>query len=343
MKIGIITFHWATNYGAILQSFALQTILQKMGHTVEIINYKPKKYDPSLWRFIRNRHFLHPAIYFRSLKKEQKMVEFRKKYLCCSKRYYSIKDLQCDCKSYDVLISGSDQVMNPSFLADGERGGSGAYFLDFGHEGAAKISYAVSFGTPKYPKQLLPKASPLIKKFKALSVREKTGVEIIESMGRADAVVTPDPTLLFQAQDYDSLLNIKSADHKGTLVYMLHNRLHYIKNKLPENFSIVKSESIEEWVGAIKNSSHVITNSFHGMVFAILYHVPFTVVLPDVCNKGMNDRFFTLLSNLGIEDRIIAEYDIDTTIMDRAIDWEAVDIKMQYLRNQGLNFLRENI
>lgn len=271
------------------------------------------------------------------------MVDFRKKHLCCSKRYYSIKELKSDCKGYDVLITGSDQVMNPSFLANGERGGSTAYFLDFGREGATKISYAVSFGTTRYPQRLIPKATPLIKQFKALSVREETGIGIIKSMGRADAVVTPDPTLLLQARDYDGLLNIKSAGHIDTLVYMLHNRLPAIKNKLPENISIIKSESIEEWVGAIKNSSRVVTNSFHGMVFAILYHVPFIVVLPEVCNEGMNDRFFTLLRNLGIDDRIVAECDMDTTLMNRPINWESVDARMQNLKKQGLNFLRENI
>lgn len=342
MKIGIITFHWATNYGAILQALALQSVLQKLGHTVEIINYKPKQYDTSLWHFIRYRHFLHPISYFESIKKEQKMVGFRKLYLNCSKRYYSIIELKESCRDYDVLISGSDQVMNPFFLVNGESEGSTAYFLDFGREDATRISYAASFGTTKYPEKLISQASPLIKNFKVLSVREDTGVEIMKTMGRPDAIVTPDPTILLKAQDYDSLLGIRQINRSEILVYMLHNRLNYIQNRLPYNISAITSEPIKEWIAAIKNSCHVITNSFHGMVFSILYHTPFTVVLQSTRNEGMNDRFFTLLEKLDLKDRITDETSFNGIIED-PINWTVVDAKMQDFREYGFEFLKINI
>ncbi len=342
MKIGIITFHWATNYGAILQAFALQKTLQNMGHDVEIIDYKPKQFEPSLWRFIRHRQFLHPSTYFNSLKKEQTMVEFRRKHLSCSKRYYSVNELKSDCTQYDVLISGSDQVMNPSFLQTGENGGSTAYFLDFGRGDAIRMTYAMSFGTTEYPKHLLPIASPLVIRFNALSVRETTGKDIFSSMGRNDAIVVPDPTLLLKAEDYDSALGLKLTEKNGTLVYMLHNRLSAIKDRLPQGeIKVITSEPIEDWIQAIKNSEYVITNSFHGMVFAILYHVPFTIILKSTKNEGMNDRFYTLLGRLGLQDRIMSESDYG--VYHKLINWKDVDVRIQTIRQEGIDYLNQNL
>lgn len=342
MKIGIITFHWATNYGAILQAMALQNILQAMGHNVEIINYKPKQYEPSLWKFIRYRQFLHLKSYLFNLKKEQQMVEFRHKFLKCTQRYYSISELRGHCTNYDLLISGSDQVMNPSFLQSGEKGGSTAYYLDFGNEATTRIAYAMSFGTTRYPEHLLPIASPLVKRFNALSVREITGVNIFSSMGRSDAVVVPDPTLLLKAEDYDKIIGLSPVRTNTTLVYMLHNRLSAIKDQLPlEGIRVIMSETIEEWVQAIRSSRYVITNSFHGMVFCLIYHIPFTIALQNTRNEGMNDRFFTLLSRLGLQDRIMNESQCD--VYRTVINWEDVDMKFDTIRQEGIDYINKNI
>ncbi len=342
MKIGIITFHWATNYGAILQSFALQRTLLGMGHDVEIINYKPKQYEPSLYKFLRYKHSLNLKVYLAEQKKEKQMVEFRKKYLSYTQRYFTLKEIQNHCKNYDLLISGSDQVMNPYFLAAGEKGGSTAYFLDFGEAQTKRITYAVSFGVTKYPGHLLSRVSSLISRFGALSVREQTGVDILASMGRNDAVVVPDPTLLYQAKDYDNTIKVVKQPTDDIVVYMLHNRLSYITKKLPkQNVRIISSESVEEWLATIKNCRHLITNSFHGMVFAILYHVPFTIVLQSKKNEGMNDRFFTLLGRLGLQDRIMSEVEYTIDVFNHK--WEDIDNKMVEIRAEGITFLSNSV
>ena len=87
MKIGILTFHWATNYGAVLQCYALQTYLESLGHEVTIINYKPKQYDFSLWRFFRYRQFLHPQTFVQTQIKEKPLIPFRNKYLKLSQPF----------------------------------------------------------------------------------------------------------------------------------------------------------------------------------------------------------------------------------------------------------------
>lgn len=337
MKIGIMTFHWASNYGAILQCFALQKTLQLMGHDVQVIDYMPRRFELSLWRIIRLKEFLHPRRLAHNVKKESLLAKFRAKYLNCTKRFYTVKQLQMECNGFDVLISGSDQVMNPYFLASGEKGGSTAYFLDFGVSTTKRLTYAVSFGTIQYPASLLSKATSLIKNFDAISVRESTGKNIMQAMGK-NAIVVPDPTLLFTAHEYDDFLGLKPAVTQTILVYMLHNRLSCIQDRLPEeNILTIKSESLEEWLRAIKNSKYVITNSFHGMAFAILFHVPFTIVLKTTENVGMNDRFFTLLECLSLQDRIMTESDF--MVIKDNINWRDVDDRLFQLRKEGLDFL----
>lgn len=338
MKIGIMTFHWASNYGAILQCFALQKTLQIMGYDVQVIDYMPKRFELSLWRIIRFREFLHPKALICNIKKEKSLAIFRKKYLKCSNRYYSIKQLQAECNGFDVLISGSDQVMNSYFLTSGERGGSTAYFLDFGAITTKRLTYAVSFGTTQYPAHLLAKTIPLIKNFNALSVREYTGKGIMEAMGR-NAIVVPDPTLLLSSHEYDKFIGLKRTGKKSILVYMLHNRFPFIQDRLPqEDIWLIKSESMEEWLQGIKNSKYVITNSFHGTVFAILFHIPFTVVLKTSENVGMNDRFYTLLGRLALQNRIMTESDYSIEIDEP--NWIDVDKAISQIRKEGIDFLQ---
>lgn len=339
MKIGIITFHWATNYGAILQSLVLQQVLLGMGHDVKIINYKPKQYEPSIWKFIRYGQFFHLKTYFLNLKKERLMETFRYRFLRCTQRYYSISQLREDNVSYDLLISGSDQVMNPSFLSRGEKGGSTAYFLDFGGTYTKRVTYAMSFGTTIYPEHLLPIVTPLIKRFDALSARETTGKQIFASMGRSDAEIVPDPTILYTANDYDRMLGLSPVcRNMSTSVYMLHNRLSAIRSRLSKgNIHIITSETIENWIQTIKNSQYVITNSFHGMVFCLLYHVPFSIVLQNTRNEGMNDRFYTLLGRLNLQDRIMDEKDFNEN--HKQINWVDVDDRLNKIRKIGFDYL----
>ena len=133
MKIGILTFHWATNYGAVLQCFALQEYLRSQGHDVEVINYKPKQYDDNVFTFLRFRKFLNLDEYLRDRKKESALVAFRDSHLHQTKRICKCMDIVEIANSYDIIISGSDQVTNPSFLLSGEGLGiiSPAYFLGF--------------------------------------------------------------------------------------------------------------------------------------------------------------------------------------------------------------------
>ena len=340
LKIGIITFHWATNYGAVLQCYALQETLRYLGHDAVIINYKPSKYDNNLWTFFRMKKFIDIRKFISDIRKEMGINAFRKQYLNLTKRYRTTKQLQKYCNDFDVIISGSDQVLNDTFLRGGERHGSTAYYLDFGRQDAIRVCYAVSFGQTAYPIDLIPKVKPLVKKLNAVSCRENTGVEIFKSFGISTACVVPDPTLLLSRCNYERLLPPNQNGLKNTFVYLLHGRYNILKNKLPDNVLISSSEDIQEWLQNIRDAKFVITNSFHGTVFCIHFHVPFVVVLPTLDNVGMNDRFYTLLSNLRLSDRMILESDFKYTETFN-IDWVTVDRKLKEYTTLGLHFLNK--
>lgn len=345
MKIGILTFHWATNYGAVLQSFALQQTIKKLGHEVHIINYKPWNADINLYSLIRYRKILHPFKLLKDYSKEQLFISFRDKYLYQTKRVKRGIFLGELSEDFDCIISGSDQVMNPSFLRVGEPKGSTAYFLGFGRDSLRRIAYGVSFGTTKFPEELLHIVEPLISRFYCLSVREQSGVSIIEKMGRKDAILVPDPTLLLSGKDYDQIIR-EGKKHGKACYYILHNRTK-LAEKISHDFAqegVFENNfcAVDRWIENIYGASCFITNSFHGCVFSILFHVSFFVVLQTKENVGMNDRFYTLLNYLGLKDRILTEEECDFCHA-KPINWKEVEFRLQQYREIGLNFLKSSL
>ena len=341
MKIGILTFHWASNYGAVLQCYALQETLKAMGHEVSVINYKPRQYDDTLWTFLRYRKFLHFKQYLLTRKKDALINRFRIKHLSLSPRYYTSAELK-NIEGYDAIISGSDQVLNLSFLKNGEPGGSKAYYLDFVKPKTKKVTYAVSFGTTIFPQNEADALKEIVAKYNAISVREQSGLSIFEQLGRCDAIVVPDPTLLLDTSKY---LSVAGTAGQGchTCLYMLRGRASYVKGIDSISFKTCDMGGIEEWIQGIYTAKNVITNSFHGTVFSILFNVPFMVVLTTKDNVGMNDRFFSLLSELDLLDRITTEKDCDYTILEKPINWSDVNARLKKYKRIGIDFLKEGL
>lgn len=341
MKIGVITFHWATNYGAVLQTYALQEALRKLGHEVSIINYKPTIYDDTLWSFIRHRKFMNIHGYLTNRAKEKKIKAFRNKYLNLTQRFKKQKHLRAWNSGLDVLVTGSDQVLNESFLQHGEPNGSTAYFLDFGNDSIHRFSYAASFGVVKYGKTLAAKVAPLIKNFQGLSARENSGLGIYKQMDRNNAIVVPDPTLLHDQSFYNELIRGEASESQIVRSYFLRGKDEIIKTELCAiDAKPITDEGIEEWINAIRSSKHLITNSFHGVVFCLIYHIPFTVVLTTKENVGMNDRFYTLLTPLNLIDRIFSDNEFSAEKTEFNNSWYEIDALLQSQRQKGWNFLK---
>lgn len=351
MKIGILTFHWATNYGAVLQCYALQEYLKSLGHEVEIINYKPHLFDDNVFTFLRFRKFLHIGDYLNNCKKEAALKDFRSSRLHQTERIYACKDMAYIANCYDAIVSGSDQVVNPSFLLNGEGKGtvSPTYFLGFPFEGK-RIGYAVSFGVVEYPQECVEIAKPYMAKFDKISTRETTGVKIVKAMGRNDAVVVPDPTLLLSSTEYEKLENDSQVNNFPEIycffIRHIAERKQALKSLTLKGSMLWNNEdgdyTLEGWLAKIKHANFVITDSFHCMVMCLKLHTPFAVVTELEGNTGMNDRLFTLLGLLDLEYRIVYKGDVSKikAIVNTDINWDSVDLKLEDYKSIGAEFLK---
>lgn len=376
MKIGILTFHWAANYGAILQAFALQTYLKKNGHEVYIINYRPRPFKKTLlsclisrqlWSFLsklkRSIYEKKPLLTIFELLfvgllkeyiKERKLEKFRKTYLNETLLYCSLNELKINSPKFDVYVCGSDQIWNPSFTTRGEGKPTSSYFLDFGGENVKRIAYSVSFGCENYPEAALSIAQKYIHNFNAISVRENSAIAIVKRIGFMNPIKLPDPTLLLFPDDYCFLNTHQVLAEKKAFVYILREEykeakdiVSYLKRsyKIDSTNKLFNSNSVEEWVSGIKNASIVLTNSFHGMVFSLIFHVPFIIVQAKGYAAGMNDRFITLLSYLNLEHRIMNAYDSDKLdrFVNEQINWQMVDNQLSELRGESDKFFNQKL
>ena len=336
MRIGILTFHWATNYGAILQCYALQEYLRDQGHDVEIINYKPRHFD--FWaKYVRRPWLLKD---FRkdliARKKESKLVQFRSKYLNMTKRYYSAEEMNKAQLHYDIVISGSDQVLNSSFTLYGENKPTSAYYLQ-AFPKSHRIGYAVSFGCNKYPDIALGYAKQWINYFDKIGVREQTGLHILDSMGfNGIKQIVPDPTLL---RGKALFKNIKIEQHNRTnyiCAYILRKHIELPYNNVVYIDDFNNPLSMEQWLDTIIRSKYLVTNSYHGMIVAILNHVPFAV-LADASH--MNDRFYSLLGRVGLTNRILNKESDISKLEHTPIDWHLVDEELSKFKQIGADIL----
>lgn len=342
MKIAIFTFHWATNYGAILQAWCLQEYLLEQGYEVEIVNYKPSQFDfswlyiakhPSLWKSIKRQ--------ISTRKKEALLTPFREKYLNLTQRFSSAKQLSYDLGKYDVLISGSDQVLNTYFTLYGDNGKpSPVYWLGVGTGNPRRVGYAVSFGTEEYPHNASSYALPLVNGFNAIGTREVSGLTILDALGYlGPKEVVPDPTLLLGVEIFKKLMITIPKVHKDyTCVYMLRREIDWgINTRYIDDMH--SPLTMEEWLATISNAGQMVTNSYHGMIIAMLAHVPFVVLLELGNVSGMNDRFFTLLERLNIKDRVAKTVDEAKELLKRPIDFELLDKAIINYKNVGVNYI----
>jgi hypothetical protein len=357
MKIGILTFHWSTNYGAILQSYALQVVLEKRGGHVNIINYKPIRFDKSVSKCFFSKRPWQIKKNIIDYYKEKSLVPFREKNLKTTDRYESLEELRVNPPDYDIYICGSDQVWNPSFTMNGELRPTTSYFLDFGSENITRIAYAVSFGCLSYSKKIKNIVRPLLSKFDMISVRENSGTEIVVGMGYDNVSIMPDPTLLLSAIDYDNLLDDRVFLGCACFIYIIHDgqRLarkigHLFRDIIKEKVVCTKSIKysmigIEEWLLYIKKSTCVVTNSFHGVVFSIIYKKNFIAIPVEGSGSEMNDRLYTLLNQLSLINRLVDKYDEDSIkeLFLKPIDWVEVSKKIKIMQMDADLFFNEAI
>lgn len=332
MKIGILTLPLHTNYGGILQAYALQTVLERMGHEVCLIEKKRELLSFPLWKapFVYGKRILNlsgdalPVFYEQRVNRERPIIrqntdKFINKYI---KR--RIVDDYSDIKEtdFDAIVVGSDQIWRPKYFHEIEHA-----FLDF-TEGwnIKRVSYAASFGTDKweYTMRQTEACARLVRSFQAVSVREDSGVTLCREHFGVQAVHVLDPTMLLCREDYMTLFESASIQTSSG------NLLCYILDETPAKTVIInnvamecglvpfsvksKSEAItaplvdriqppvEQWLRGFYDARLVITDSFHACVFSILFQKPFIVI--GNANRGMS-RFTSLLNMFGLKDRLV--------------------------------------
>lgn len=351
MKIGILTFQWASNqnFGASLQSYACKKLFEKFLNVekVEIINFIPNNLVSS-----KKILFYFTAKNFR---------KYNDKFLNLKKEIYNIEDLKKLNNEFDVFSVGSDQVWRPIWF--GKK--SLHYFFDFVNDNKKKIAYAASFGVDYWEGtlELTEKIKHLIKKFTYISVREESGIDICKNIfGIGDVVCVLDPTLMILKEEYQPILadwRDRSHLNKKYIAYMLLDdteelkkesqniadyleaEINYIKGKSFKIFGrdMIFYNKVSQWLTYIKDSELVITDSFHCTVFSIIFHKKFIVIFNSV--RGIA-RLETLLNKLGLQDRFFKSIKdvIESGILNKNIDYCKVESKLEVYRKNSINFLK---
>lgn len=366
MKIAIITFHAAANHGAALQAFALQTYLQKLGHDTFFINYQlgggiPRR---GLLRWIGRT----PATTIEKIHHQLRMmpfIRFQKANLKIGDRYYLDNiQLQNDPPIADAFICGSDQIWNPRFIK--KEMDEHAYWLDFVSLGHRCIAYAASFGVNELDSEVQLRYSDYAKKFFSIGVREKDSVSLMQKLGYKNAVWVPDPTLLLHSSEYD-VIEKKDNTRKSKYIfsYILggdNGQLSLLVKGFVSGFFNVKcfegyrKSLIDtvlhngyicpgEWLGNLRDSVFVVTNSFHGVVFSILFKKLFVVLMREGVESGMNSRVNSLLEVVELQYRAISSYDEGyiKRLCEGNIDWVKVDEKLKKFSDQGKEFIDKSL
>ena len=268
---------------------------------------------------------------------------FRKQFLLiASPCFNSFEGIKNKTSIYDAYICGSDQVWNPTVNA----GVDPAYYLDFAPKGCKRIAYAASFGRNDIEAEYHSEIARLLKKMDAISMREKSGVDFVSSLTGQSSVWLPDPTML--VDDYNAVTTIPKVNNYAFL-YTVRELgwaqkakniiAHKIKLPVIDSKSTVMSPN--EWVGYIKQAKFLVTNSFHGVVFGIIFQRPFVAIGFTGGRASLNDRISSLLGKLGLEGRMLKEYNEDAILrlINEPIDWEKVHLRIQDWRNEAYRYL----
>ena len=382
MKIGVITF-WdsRSNYGQLLQCWALQQVLIGLGHDPYLIRYVQMPDRARKYRMFQQEGLLRSFIYRishhrqitlnKKLKKENALHDHVRDFqgfvsgnIRLSEQIYdNIQMLRISPPPADVYMTGSDQVWSKNPADDADK----AFFLDFGSDEVIRMSYAASFGSRICDAARLDAMKPLLARFKAISVRESSGCEICAAAGFPAATTALDPTLLLTQQHYIGIAEKDIAESPYMMLYSINIEStaqidwERVKAFARENGCEVRSVSstghipgrndfegsmaeyptIPRWLGLVRNSEMVFTTSFHGVVFSILFHRNFVFYPLDGRYAAGNERVTDLLRHLHLEDHI---WNRNRDYRDVCMpDWQSVDGILEKMRSGSYAYLKMNL
>ena len=398
MRIGIVSaYPWLKkwdNYGTLLQNYALQRHLQSQGHNTYWIRATNARSQPPrgshkknalgdpglLARLIPGYRRSYLTNLIAHLKKRKKAAlhekikrfnsahprhfdEFFSKHIHHTRKEYTFEELVTHPPNADAYIAGSDQIWGSS---------SPLYFLGFGPSSTKRIAYAVSAPWSSLDPEWFEVVREEIRRFDAVSVRERAGLHVCLQLGRSDVIQVLDPTMLLDRKEYLALAEAEGArrvfERPLLLCYFLNAwdlkelpwlAVKELASKLRVDLKVIPLQGSEliipdeyvlaptpaEWINAFAESHYIVTNSFHGVLFAIIMRKPFLAILPQGSIARENSRIISILELLGLSDRAFPSNSCATKVADlyktllKPIDWSSIGILVERLRRTSITFL----
>lgn len=359
MRIGLLSPHYAYNYGAVLQAFALKTYLRKLGYDAVILNRRPAYHCaiPSMLGRLARR--------LEELAKRSSFGMFESQYLQPQTEpiITDVDWLKFHSFNLDAVVVGSDQVWRDDYAFN-----SFGYnlFLDFVANGTKRISYAPSLGKESWDASadVTETVRKLLNKFDAISVREISSIKILKNKFGVESQLVVDPTMLLSGDEYRKVFNIPPKTNQYIAAYILDYNEAFRKRlyKLSQDAGMTVREisvrspkssigvminrfrsmaPVTKWVENIANADCVVTNSFHGMMFSIIFRKQFIVVM----NKERGAaRFRSLLQMFGLEERLVEESeDKYYHILSTPINYNLIEPQIEHWRKVSFAFLHNNL
>ncbi|MEK0226390.1 polysaccharide pyruvyl transferase family protein [Bifidobacterium mongoliense] len=365
MKIGIVTFHCAYNYGSVLQTWALKSYLEQHGHEVYVIDYRSRNFNQyRLLRFHNVKNLISDIAFLpRNIQRKSNFSDFQSKYLNLTDQRYEGKsaeaDLRRDSSTFDAIICGSDQIWN----LDATYGIVGPFFLSFADSGVRKIAYAPSIGhehfqNNRFNDDAKQRLSELLNEFHAISVREASTAPLFQRLTDVPISITVDPTLLLDVDQYKSIeaktLPARLERGKYIFAYTLWqneslrqfvDRLAVERHltvvccsKIPLHFRAhsmnLYGMSPTLFLSLIDHAEYVVSNSFHATVFSLIFHKPFITFSQRKSVSRMRD----LLKELELTNHLVND-DYTGDKLPSGADYHRVDRMLKQLRMESEQFL----
>lgn len=371
MKASVITLHTVDNYGSVMQTYATQKVLNKLGFDVEFVDYWRKDNLPEY----RAEKILETSSTLQGLKPLWGMNQFTKKMAAglladvlkrrkspmwrfleknvnlTHKRYTTFSELQYNPPEADVYITGSDQVWNSIWNQGIDR----SYFLDFAPAGKPRIAFSASIGREQLDTEEIPETKRLLEKYSAISVREQSAVELLASMDIKSTLVL-DPTLMLEAEEWRKLATKQKREKPYILIYQLNPnpqmdqyaeqlaqkknweiiRIGFGRSDRRKGGKCVMLPSVEEFLGLFCDAACVLTDSFHATAFSLDLGTDFISVLPG----RFGTRIESILKLTGTENRLLTRYD-NFEIVDKVIDKKCVKEMLEKKRTEDIQWLMQ--
>ena len=351
-KVGIITYHNSTNYGALLQCFALQEKIKELGGNCEVVDYRCKRieqkeyitfpiFNLNLLKYLKN--IKHYCDY---IPKKKKMHEFIENNIQLSSRKYNCNNIKDSNRIYDKFIVGSDMVFSLNI-----NGNDMTYFLDFA-DAKKRYSYAACIGNDGINANYLEKCKNELEKFQDISVRELEAKKYLNGIIKNDVTVCCDPTLLHNTAFWKEH-EIKPIDvpkNKYILLYFLDEKGLALKtakkiseetgmeiivlgrlNEKVNNLKTIPNASVEEFLWYVDNSELVITSSYHGFLFSIIFNSNFMYCY----RKGASGKLDNIAKITNSQDRHIK----DDYVPKLKCDFQLINKEIEKIRKESIRYL----